>query len=65
MRLGLAYACASTYTHSKAAPDAEAAALAQLDDVKAGARERLRGFPACGRLLIRKALCHAWEMSAL
>ena len=55
VRLDLAYACASTYTHSKAATDAETAPLAQLGTVKAGARERLRGLTVCDGLPIRKA----------
>ena len=45
MRLGLVYACAQGYTHTEVATDAEAAPLAQLETVKAGARERLRGLP--------------------
>ena len=65
MRLDLAYACAWSYTRPEAAPDAEAAPLARLENVKAGARERLRGLPVCGDLPIRKALCFAYEVSAL
>jgi hypothetical protein len=65
VRLGLAYACASTYTHSKAATDAETAPLVQLGTVKAGARERLRGLTVCNGLPIRKAWCFAYQVYAL
>ena len=34
VRLDLAYACASTYTHSEAATDAETASLGSLGNVK-------------------------------
>ena len=37
----------------------------QLENVKAGARERLRGLLVCDGLPIRKALCFAYEVSAL
>jgi hypothetical protein len=65
VRLDLAHACASTYTHSKAATDAETAPLVQLGIVEAGARERLRGLTVCNGLPIRKAWCFAYQVSAV
>jgi hypothetical protein len=39
--------------------------LGYLENVKAGARERLAGSPVCGGLPIRKAWCFAHQVSAL
>ena len=59
------YADAQGYTRTEVAPNTTPSPVAQLETVKAGARERLRGLPACHGLPIRKALCFAYEVSAL
>ena len=63
MRLDLACACASTYTHSKAAKYAAAAALVQLGTLR-WELARLRGLSVWDRGRF-KALCFAYEVSAL
>jgi hypothetical protein len=56
VRLDLPYACARSYTRTEVASDSEAAPIAQLENVKAAARERLAGSPVCAL----RGLCGHW-----
>jgi hypothetical protein len=62
--LGLAYASATTDTHSKATTDAEDPPRF-LKNIEAGARERLAGSSVCGGLPVGKAWCFAYQVSLL
>jgi hypothetical protein len=52
VRVGLAYACAWSYTRPESAPDAEAAPLAQLGTVRQELARDFAGSPVCGGLPI-------------